>query len=158
MLTAVLGLSPEGDSLRSDPALPGLIGRLRLDGIPGRWGRTDVAGERRQEPAAPELRELEAFFDALPEIAELDHAASASGSIRFDVKGADPWHVEVGAGHVVVTRRRARADTVVEAPPDVLLRLLKGEQNPRTALLQGLLRVSGDRALPYELTRLLRRE
>jgi putative sterol carrier protein len=83
-----------------------------------------------------------------------------SGTIRFDVEGLEPWHVSVGAGGTVtVTRKRARADTVVEtADPHLLLRLLRGQQNPRTAMLQGLTRIVGDRALPYELMRLLKRD
>ena len=63
------------------------------------------------------------------------------------------------ARRVIVTRKRARADTVVEAADaNLLLRLLRGQQNPRTAMLQGLTRITGNRALPYELMRLLRRD
>jgi glycogen debranching enzyme len=156
MLTTILGLAADGDSLRSDPVLPPLLERLRLEGVPGRWGRATAGGERARREGTPEFRELDAFFDALPGMVDLDHGVTLSGSIRFDVEGAEPWHVELAGGRLVVSRRRARADTVIAAPPDVLLRLLKGEQNPRTAFLQGLVSISGDRALPYELTRLIR--
>ena len=75
------------------------------------------------------------------------------------MNGLEPWHVSVGGGRVVVTRKRARADTVVEAADaNLLLRLLHGQQNPRTAMLQGLTRIVGNRALPYELMRLLKRD
>ncbi len=43
LLRAMLGLEPEGDKLRSDPALPERIGRLELSGIRGRWGRADIS-------------------------------------------------------------------------------------------------------------------
>jgi glycogen debranching enzyme len=43
LLRALLGLEPDGDELRSEPQLPGQIGRLELSSIPGRWGRTDVS-------------------------------------------------------------------------------------------------------------------
>jgi len=39
----LLGLEPDGDHLRSDPALPPAIGTLDLSGIPGRWGHADVS-------------------------------------------------------------------------------------------------------------------
>ncbi len=45
LLRALLGLEPDGDTLRIDPAIPDEIRTLALRGIPGRWGRTDaVAG------------------------------------------------------------------------------------------------------------------
>jgi glycogen debranching enzyme len=44
LLRTVLGLEPDGEVLRSDPAVPAEIGRLALHGIPGRWGRADVTG------------------------------------------------------------------------------------------------------------------
>ena len=118
-----------------------------------------VFGEGKPAELSPDLAELNEFFDSLPAALDLERAKNVSGSIRFDVDGCDPWHVSLLGGRVTVTRKRARADTVVEAAdPHLLLRLLRGEQNPRTAMLQGLMRIVGDRALPYELTRLLRRD
>lgn len=46
LLRVVLGLEPDGDRLRADPALPGPVGELRLRRIPGRWGRTEVLAAR----------------------------------------------------------------------------------------------------------------
>ena len=159
LIRTVLGLEPDGDELRSDPHLPALIGRLSLRGIPGRWGEADASGTREAAPSAPDVAELNAFFDSLPAVLDLERSRHVEGSIRFDVDGVEPWHVSVSGGRVVVTRKRARADTVVEAAdPHLLLRLLQGEQNPRTAMLRGLTRIVGDRALPYELLRLLRRD
>ena len=86
-------------------------------------------------------------------------AESVNGTIRFDVEGCEPWHVSLVAGRVTIARKRARADTVIEtSDASLLLRMLRGQQNPRTAMLQGLMRVVGNRALPYELMRLLRRD
>jgi glycogen debranching enzyme len=45
-LRAVLGMEPSGDRLTVDPALMQLAGRIQLQGIPGRWGKTDVAATR----------------------------------------------------------------------------------------------------------------
>ena len=159
LLRTVLGLEPEGDELRSKPMLPPMIGRLALSGIHGRWGRADAGGSTEAAPSKVDVAELEKFFDTLPAAVDLERAQDVKGTIRFDIEGYDPWHVSLLGGRVTVTRRRARADTVVEAADaNLLLRLLRGEQNPRTAMLQGLTRITGDRALPYELTRLLRRD
>ena len=42
----LLGLEPLGDTLTSAPALPQWITSLRIDNIPGRWGRVSVQAER----------------------------------------------------------------------------------------------------------------
>jgi glycogen debranching enzyme len=160
LVRTLLGLEPDGEELRSDPHLPSTIGKLSLTGIPGRWGQADAGGTGQAAPSSPDVAELNEFFDSLPALIDLERAKHVSGTIRFDVEGLEPWHVSVGAGgSVTVTRKRARADTVVEtADPHLLLRLLRGQQNPRTAMLQGLTRIVGDRALPYELMRLLKRD
>jgi glycogen debranching enzyme len=158
LIRAMLGLEPDGESLRFDPHLPSLIGKLSLTGIPGRWGQAEAAGSGDAAPSAPDVAELNEFFDSLPAVVDLERAKRVTGTIRFDVDGCEPWHVSFQGGRVVVTRKRARADTVIEAADaNVLLQLLRGQRNPRTTMLRGLMRVTGDRALPYELTRLLRR-
>ena len=160
LIRVLLGLEPRGDALESDPHLPNMIQQLSLTGIPGRWGLADTEGESEAAPSAPDVAELDEFFDSLPAVLDLERAKreSVSGTIRFDVDGCEPWHVSLFGGRVTVTRKRARADTVVEAEDaHLLVRLLRGQQNPRTAMLQGLMRIKGDRALPYELIRLLKR-
>jgi glycogen debranching enzyme len=42
----LLGLEPLGDELTSAPALPQWIASLRIEDIPGRWGRVTVQAER----------------------------------------------------------------------------------------------------------------
>jgi glycogen debranching enzyme len=42
----LLGLEPCGDTLTSAPALPHWIASLRIENIPGRWGRMTVQAER----------------------------------------------------------------------------------------------------------------
>jgi len=42
LLRTVLGLEPEGDALSCAPRLPEQIAWLRLERVPGRWGRTTV--------------------------------------------------------------------------------------------------------------------
>jgi glycogen debranching enzyme len=51
LLRTMLGLEPIGDYLIVDPALPGDIGALAVLDIPGRWGRVDAFGRRRNGSA-----------------------------------------------------------------------------------------------------------
>jgi glycogen debranching enzyme len=55
LFRVMLGLEPRGEQLASDPALPEWVGSLVIRGIPGRWGRTDVAAEA---PVAPAYRDI----------------------------------------------------------------------------------------------------
>ena len=54
-LRVLLGLEPAGDVLKSDPVLPNWMGMLALDGIPGRWGRTNVVAEQAGAPTYTQL-------------------------------------------------------------------------------------------------------
>jgi glycogen debranching enzyme len=49
LLRTMLGLEPLDNHLVVDPALPAGIGRIELLDIPGRWGRTDAYGRRRED-------------------------------------------------------------------------------------------------------------
>jgi len=159
LIRTVLGLEPDGDTLNSDPHLPAHVKRLSLTAIPGRWGRADAGAAAADAPEDPDVAELDEFFQSLPATLDLERAKEVKGAVRFDVEGCEPWHVTLDEGRLTVTRRRARADTVVStASAGLMLRMLLGEQNPRTAMLQGLARVTGDRALPYEVLRHVRRE
>jgi glycogen debranching enzyme len=53
LLRTMLGLEPAGERLVVDPALPAGIGSIQLLDIPGRWGRTDAFGRRREDLPAP---------------------------------------------------------------------------------------------------------
>jgi glycogen debranching enzyme len=41
-LRVILGLEPKGEELTSAPVLPEHLGRIRIDGLPGRWGQALV--------------------------------------------------------------------------------------------------------------------
>lgn len=43
LLRVLLGMEPKADQLAVSPDLPGRLGEVILRGVPGRWGRTDVA-------------------------------------------------------------------------------------------------------------------
>jgi glycogen debranching enzyme len=53
LLTTVLGLTPTPDGLHCDAHLPARFGTVTLSGVPGRWGRTDVAAEAPAAAAIP---------------------------------------------------------------------------------------------------------
>jgi glycogen debranching enzyme len=50
-LTTALGLAPDADGLRCDPRLPEEFGNVVLRGVPGRWGRADVAAVAGEDDA-----------------------------------------------------------------------------------------------------------
>lgn len=51
LFRVLLGLEPQGEELKAAPHVTGVMGRLSLLGVPGRWGRADVMAEA-SEPAA----------------------------------------------------------------------------------------------------------
>src|SRR5437016_1975512 len=44
LIRTMLGLEPMGDRLMIHPAVPKTLGQLKVSGIPGRWGSTNVSG------------------------------------------------------------------------------------------------------------------
>jgi len=49
LLRTMLGLEPDGASLRADPVLPEGVARIELRGIPGRWGLGEAIGTHELE-------------------------------------------------------------------------------------------------------------
>jgi glycogen debranching enzyme len=54
-IRTLLGLEPHGEVLTSDPVLPEWIGTLALEGIPGRWGKSNVVAEQKGSPSYKQL-------------------------------------------------------------------------------------------------------
>ena len=54
-IRVLLGMEPHGEVLVSDPVLPGWIGTLALEGVPGRWGKTNVIAEQKGSPSYKQL-------------------------------------------------------------------------------------------------------
>jgi hypothetical protein len=48
-------MEPRGNVLESDPVLPAWIGRLALEGIPGRWGKANIIAEQKETLSMKEL-------------------------------------------------------------------------------------------------------
>jgi putative sterol carrier protein len=82
------------------------------------------------------------------------------GSARFEVvdgKRTQRWHVTIDKGHVRVTRRNARADTVVRGHRKSFERAAAGKLNAMAAVLRGELTIEGDPRLLVRLQRLFPR-
>jgi hypothetical protein len=84
LLRAVLGLEPRGAQLSTNPALPNVIGQLEIDGIPGRWGRTDIGADA----ATSMVAALEAAARESPHaVRELFAAIDRSGGTAIGGSG-----------------------------------------------------------------------
>src|SRR5262245_6527478 len=73
----------------------------------------------------------------------------ASGSCRFDVVGVGSWLVRADQGALTIAKAEPMTpgDSTVTASEDDFLRIARGEQNPRTAFMQGRVKMSGNLAL-----------
>jgi glycogen debranching enzyme len=167
LLRTLLGLEPAGRELHSDPVLPERITSLEVRGIPWRGLRVDVVAGPGAEThgvgrgAAAVAPALEAATSARQLFATLDRRVDTSelvgvrSSCRFDVAGAGSWRVLVVDGSVHVSESQDPADAVIKVPEDVLLQLVRGEQNMTTALLSGRVELVGDLAVGERLSRAL---
>jgi predicted lipid carrier protein YhbT len=93
---------------------------------------------------------IELFFEAAAARGGRDPMLRhASGSCRFDVVGVGSWLMR--ADHGALTFDKAEhttpADSTVTASEDDFLRMAHGEQNPRTAFMQGRVKLAGNLAL-----------
>jgi putative sterol carrier protein len=165
LLRALLDLQPSGDVLLSHPWLPEQIGRLELSGIPGRWGRVDVGSSTSGDaPAAKALPKRDDFasatsanevFEKLGERLESPRLQGITGRLRFEIVGVGAWTIAFdGATATVREGKRGKADCTIELSEDVLLEMIRGERNPDTAFLQGLIKVWGDIRLAQRVTHL----
>jgi putative sterol carrier protein len=150
--------------LRIDPYLPQAIGQLDLTSIPGRWGRTDASADAaaslvgaleaaaKQAPSA--VRELFATLDR----ADMPAAKAGSdvrASVGFRLADSGDWLVELDAGKIRVREGFETADCVLEMSDATLMDILKGDQNARTALMAGKVKVSGDFGIASKFGRIV---
>jgi glycogen debranching enzyme len=166
MMRAVLGLQPVGSQLRVDPVLPAAIGQLDIAGIPGRWGRTDASAdaattlvealETAAQQAPTALRELFMTLDR----ADMPAARAGSAvhtSLGFRLHDAGDWLVELENGRIRVREGFDTAECVLELSDETLMDILKGNQNTRTAVLAGKVKVTGNLDIASRLGRMIAR-
>jgi putative sterol carrier protein len=65
-------------------------------------------------------------------------------SHRFDVQGVGTWRVALDDGEFDVSEGPAEADLTLELTEQVFLDIVRGQQNPMTAFLNGSVKMSGD--------------
>lgn len=94
------------------------------------------------------------FFEGLEQRIDPAKVAGETVSYRFDIQGAGSWRVGIDDGEVAVVETTDPADCVIRMKEDVLLRLLRGEQNPTTAFMTGKIKVDGNMALALKLQQL----
>jgi hypothetical protein len=167
LLRVILGLEPVGHELHSDPLLPERITSLELRGIPWRGRRIDVVAGRgadangRSRAAVEQPLRAEPVESARQLFATLERRVSASelagvrSSCRFDVAGSGSWRVLVVDGTVHVTESQDPADAVIKVSEDVLMDLVRGDQNLTTGVLSGRIEVAGDLAAGERFARAL---
>jgi len=100
------------------------------------------------------------FFDQLAQREYEPLLEKASGTARFEVVGGNQterWLVQFDKGHIRVSRRNTRADTVVRAPKASFERAAAGHLNLMAAVLRGEIAVSGDPRMLVRLQRLFPR-
>jgi glycogen debranching enzyme len=165
LLQVMLGLEPAGRELHTDPLLPKRIRSLELHGVPWRGRRVDVlagagaaklgrdtvAAVQGAEPATS-ARQL---FETLDRRVDVSALAGPRLSCRFDVAGAGSWRVVIVEGSMHVSESQDPSDAVIKLSEDLLLQLVRGEQNLNTAFMSGRVEVVGDTAVGERLARAL---
>lgn len=87
---------------------------------------------------------VEGFFTALAERRYEPLLHSVTGTVQWDVKDEGKWSVVINKGTLTVNRDAKTADSALSCSKDTFLALMKGEQNPLTAFLQGKLAIEGN--------------
>jgi putative sterol carrier protein len=141
--------------------LPLAIGHLEISGMPGRWGRIDVGADTAStlidalataSASAPTgVRDL---FETLDRVGVQTLNGDDPASIGFRLGSSGDWLVNVGDGRIRVQENFIDADCIIETTEQTLLAILRGDQNARTAMLAGKVKVLGDFALASRLSRM----
>jgi putative sterol carrier protein len=158
LLTAVLGLEPQGSRLASTPMLPENIQHLELTNIPGRWGREAIGASAADTimaalggAAAEAPGSMAELFERLDQ--RIGHVSGRTGhvSLRFDLGDGQSWRVAMDNGHLAVAQSMEDADCIIETNEATLRDLLAGRQRAQTAALSGKVKVRGDVAIAAKL-------
>ena len=118
-------------------------------------GTPNTAGQQTKDSAASDI---EAFFNSVEARAQqgprLHHE---TGTCQFNITGVGSWLFSIKDGVPTLIHDATNApkpDVTFTCPPEVFLRIVhrEGKLNANTAMLQGLLVVTGD---PYLATAVL---
>lgn len=83
---------------------------------------------------------------------------SISGTVQWDIEGAGRWNVAINKGAISVNRDAMTPDSIMSCSKDTFFALMKGVQNPLTALLQGKLSIRGNIGLAQVFQRIFQRQ
>jgi hypothetical protein len=166
-MTTLLGLEPSADGFQTDPVLPQGVGRLELRSTVVPASVADGNGSPPPSPSARRPRvtrrgdqkavvnSAREFFERwVPENLDAAHMGLSQATYRFDVLGTGSWRVVVAGQELSVSESGDEAACVLQLDEDLLLKLVRGEQNPITAFLTGSLKVQGDLSLASKLDKL----
>jgi glycogen debranching enzyme len=156
----LVGLEP-GEHQLAAPILPEGVGHLQV---------TIDRSPRMREPAAPRARSpqpvpsarraltavdgVREFFARFGEYVDPAAMPGLRGSHGFDVQGVGTWRVELDDGAFDISEGAGEADLILSLTEQVFLDIVRGEQNPMTAFLNGSVRMSGDFSLAPILIRI----
>jgi putative sterol carrier protein len=162
LLTAVLGLQPEGSRLDSAPVLPDNIQHVEITNIPGRWGRESVGASAADtimaalgSAAAEAPGTVAQLFERLDERMGPISGRPGHLSLRFDLGEGESWRIALDDGRFAVARSTEDADCIIETNEETLRDLLSGRQRAQTAALSGKVKVRGDVAIAAKVGSLL---
>ena len=100
------------------------------------------------------------FFEELGSRGYEPVLAHIDGTVRFDVDGGDRtehWFVTIHKGEIAVSRKRGRADAVIDLEKSLSDEILSGKTNAIARLLRGQIHIEGDLALIMQLQRVFPR-
>lgn len=85
-----------------------------------------------------------AFFEELARRGYEPALQSVRGTVRFDIAEEGSWWVAVRDGALTVRQDAARADCVLSFTAADFEAIVRGEQNPLTAAMQGRVQIIGN--------------
>ena len=114
----------------------------------------DVIGDDRREPK-PTPEAFEIMFEGMARAMNLDAARALGGSVEWDFKDAEPWHLVVTNGHAEAKPGRAGNPALrLETTAADWAKLAIGRADPRWALMRRRLKVHGSLGAKAKLPKL----
>jgi putative sterol carrier protein len=106
-------------------------------------------------------RRTSAFFEQLARREYDPMLANAEGTVRIEITdkdgGGERWLVTIDKGAIEVSRKSARAGTIVRADRKTFEKAAAGRLNVMAAVLRGEIEISGDPRFLVQLQRLIPR-
>ncbi len=91
--------------------------------------------------------QTQAFFERLATRGYEPLLHSISGVVQWNIEGEGSWNIVIKKGALSVIPNATPPDSVMECSNIDFICMMKGEQNPLTAFLQGRLKVKGNLGL-----------